>query len=43
MRTHLARLGATAATGTPQEFATFFAAETRKWEAVVKSAKVSVD
>jgi tripartite-type tricarboxylate transporter receptor subunit TctC len=43
MRTHLARLGATAATGTPQEFAAFFAAETRKWEAVVKSARVSVD
>jgi tripartite-type tricarboxylate transporter receptor subunit TctC len=43
MRTHLARLGATAATGTPQEFAAFFAAETRKWEAVVKAARVSVD
>jgi tripartite-type tricarboxylate transporter receptor subunit TctC len=43
MRTHLARLGATPATGTPQEFAAFFAAETRKWEAVVKSAGVSID
>jgi tripartite-type tricarboxylate transporter receptor subunit TctC len=43
MRTHLARLGATAATGTPQEFAAFFTAEMRKWEAVVKSAGVSVD
>jgi tripartite-type tricarboxylate transporter receptor subunit TctC len=43
MRTHLARLGATATTGTPHEFAAFFAAEMRKWEAVVKSAGVSVD
>jgi putative tricarboxylic transport membrane protein len=43
MRTHLARLGATPATGTPQEFAVFFAAETRKWETVVKSAGVSID
>jgi tripartite-type tricarboxylate transporter receptor subunit TctC len=43
MRAHLARLGATPATGTPQEFAAFFAAETRKWVTVVKSAGVSVD
>jgi tripartite-type tricarboxylate transporter receptor subunit TctC len=43
MRTHLARLGATAATGTPQEFAVFFAAEMRKWVTVVKSAGVSID
>jgi tripartite-type tricarboxylate transporter receptor subunit TctC len=43
MRAHLARLGATVATGTPQEFATFFAAETRKWEAVVRSTGVSID
>jgi tripartite-type tricarboxylate transporter receptor subunit TctC len=43
MRAHLARLGATPATGTPEEFAAFFAVETRKWEAVVKSAGVSVD
>jgi hypothetical protein len=43
MRAHLARLGATAATGTPHEFAVFFAAETRKWEAVVRSAGVTID
>ena len=43
MRAHLARLGATPATGTPQEFAVFFAAETRKWAAIVKSAGISVD
>ena len=42
-RAHLARLGATPATGTPQEFAVFFAAETRKWAAIVKSAGISVD
>jgi tripartite-type tricarboxylate transporter receptor subunit TctC len=43
MRTRLARLGATPATGTPEEFAAFFAAENRKWEAVVKTAGVSFD
>ena len=43
LRAQLARLGATPATGTPQEFATFFAAETRKWVAVVKSAGISID
>ena len=43
MRAHLARLGATPATGTPQEFATFFAAETRKWAVVVKSAGIGID
>jgi len=43
LRAQLARLGATPATGTPQEFAAFFAAETRKWVAVVKSAGISID
>jgi tripartite-type tricarboxylate transporter receptor subunit TctC len=43
MRTQLARLGATPATGTPEEFAAFFAAEARKWETVVKTAGVSLD
>jgi tripartite-type tricarboxylate transporter receptor subunit TctC len=43
MRAHLARLGATPATGTPQEFAVFFAAETRKWAVVVKSAGIGID
>jgi tripartite-type tricarboxylate transporter receptor subunit TctC len=43
MRTQLERLGATPATGTPEEFAAFFAAETRKWEAVVKTAHVTLD
>jgi tripartite-type tricarboxylate transporter receptor subunit TctC len=43
MRAHLARLGATPATGTPQEFAAFFAAETRKWAVVVKSAGIGID
>ena len=38
-----ARLGATPATGTPEEFAAFFATETRKWETVVKTAGVSLD
>jgi tripartite-type tricarboxylate transporter receptor subunit TctC len=43
MRSQLERLGATPATGTPEEFAAFFAAETRKWEAVVKTARVTLD
>jgi tripartite-type tricarboxylate transporter receptor subunit TctC len=43
MRAQLARLGATPAPGTPQEFAVFFAAETRKWAAIVKSAGISID
>ncbi len=43
MRSQLERLGATPATGTPEEFAAFFAAENRKWVAVVKSAGVSLD
>src|ERR1700687_5446300 len=42
MRAHLARLGATPATGTPQEFAVFFSAETRKWAAIVKSGGISI-
>ncbi len=43
MRAHLARLGATPATGTPQDFAVFFAAETRKWATIVKSAGISIE
>jgi tripartite-type tricarboxylate transporter receptor subunit TctC len=43
MRSQLERLGATPATGTPEEFAAFFAAENRKWVAVVKSVGVSLD
>jgi tripartite-type tricarboxylate transporter receptor subunit TctC len=43
MRGQLDRLGATPSTGTPGEFAAFFVAETRKWEAVVKTAGVSLD
>jgi tripartite-type tricarboxylate transporter receptor subunit TctC len=43
MRAQLARLGATPATGTPQEFAVLFAAETRKWATIVKSAGISIE
>jgi tripartite-type tricarboxylate transporter receptor subunit TctC len=43
MRSQLERLGATPATGTPEEFAAFFAAERSKWETVVKTAGVSLD
>jgi tripartite-type tricarboxylate transporter receptor subunit TctC len=43
IKSQLERLGATPATGTPEEFAAFFAAENRKWVAVVKSVGVSLD
>lgn len=43
LRSHLTRLGATPATGTPAEFATFFAAEMHKWEGVVKTAGINMD
>jgi tripartite-type tricarboxylate transporter receptor subunit TctC len=43
IRGQLERLGAMPATGTPEEFAAFFAAERSKWEAVVKTAGVSLD
>jgi tripartite-type tricarboxylate transporter receptor subunit TctC len=43
MKSQLERLGATPATGTPEEFAAFFAAENRKWVAIVKSVGVSLD
>lgn len=43
LRSHLARLGATPAIGTPAEFAVFFAAEMRKWEGVVKTAGITME
>jgi tripartite-type tricarboxylate transporter receptor subunit TctC len=43
IRGQLERLGATPSTGTPEEFAAFFAAENRKWIAVVKTVGVSLD
>ncbi len=39
----LAKLGAEAKAGTPQEFAALIAAETPKWAAVVKSAGIRID
>ena len=37
----LARVGAQAAPGSPQDFANFIAAETRKWGAIAKTAGIS--
>jgi len=43
VRGHFARLGATPSTGTPAEFAAFFAAEMHKWESVVKTTGIAAD
>ena len=40
---NLAMVGAEASPGSPQDFAVFIAAETRKWSAVVKMAGISLD
>ena len=39
----LAKFGSTARIGSPQDFATFLAGETRKWTEIAKAANVSVD
>jgi tripartite-type tricarboxylate transporter receptor subunit TctC len=43
MRTALARFGAAAATGTPEEFTAFIAAERQKWTSVASSAGIRAD
>jgi tripartite-type tricarboxylate transporter receptor subunit TctC len=43
MQTALARLGAAPQPGTPAAFADFIAAETPKWAAVVKAARITVE
>ena len=40
---NLAMVGAEASPGSPQDFAVFIAAETRKWSAVVKMAGISLE
>jgi tripartite-type tricarboxylate transporter receptor subunit TctC len=40
---NLAMVGSEASPGSPQDFAAFIAAETRKWSAVVKMAGISLD
>lgn len=42
-QTGLAKLGAEARVGSPQEFAAFIASETKKWTAVAKGAGVKID
>ena len=39
----LTKFGSEARIGSPQEFATFLAGETRKWAAIAKAANVSID
>jgi tripartite-type tricarboxylate transporter receptor subunit TctC len=43
MKTALARLGAAAGAGTPEEFAIFIAAERQKWASVARSAGIRAD
>ena len=43
VRENLAKVGSVASLGTPQDFADFIAAETRKWSAVAKMAGISLD
>jgi tripartite-type tricarboxylate transporter receptor subunit TctC len=43
VRENLAKVGSQASPGTPQEFADFIAAETKKWSAVAKMAGISLD
>jgi hypothetical protein len=39
----LTKFGSQARIGSPQDFATFLAGETRKWAEIAKAANVSVD
>ena len=43
VRENLAKVGSQASPGTPQEFADFIAAETKKWSAAAKMAGISLD
>jgi tripartite-type tricarboxylate transporter receptor subunit TctC len=43
IRESLAKVGAEAAPGSPQDFADFIAAETKKWSAVAKLSGISLD
>ena len=43
VRENLAKVGSVASLGTPQDFADFIAAETRKWSAVARMAGISLD
>ena len=43
MKELLTKFGSTARIGSPQEFATFLAGETRKWADIAKAANVSIE
>jgi tripartite-type tricarboxylate transporter receptor subunit TctC len=43
MQATLDRISAKSKLGTPQEFAAFMAAETRRWSAIVKAADIKVE
>jgi tripartite-type tricarboxylate transporter receptor subunit TctC len=43
LRARFVQLGVQPSTGTPQEFAAFFAAESRKWAAIVADARIGVE
>jgi tripartite-type tricarboxylate transporter receptor subunit TctC len=43
MKQLIAKFGSQVRTGTPQDFATFLAGETRKWADAAKAANISID
>jgi tripartite-type tricarboxylate transporter receptor subunit TctC len=43
IQARFARLGIQPSTGSPQEFAAFFAAENRKWAAIVADAHIGAE
>ena len=43
VRENLAKVGSEASPGSPQDFANFIAAETRKWSEVARTAGISLD
>jgi hypothetical protein len=43
VRENLAKVGSEASPGSPQDFADFIAAETRKWSAVARTAGISLE
>jgi len=43
LQARFAQLGIQPSIGTPQEFAAFFAAETRKWAAIVADARIGAE
>jgi tripartite-type tricarboxylate transporter receptor subunit TctC len=43
LQARFAQLGLQPSTGSPEEFASFFAAENRKWAAIVADARIGAE